>query len=65
LLFISALGDNFYWSGQSNCDQNGGGPWKSVWSDVYKELATDYYWFPVMGNHDYGPSDKYAMCPSK
>ena len=25
LLFIAALGDNFYWNGMGTCDTNGGG----------------------------------------
>ena len=39
LLFIAALGDNFYWTGETNCDSTGKGMWQNVWANVYGELA--------------------------
>ena len=57
LLFFVALGDNFYWQGQS------GTTWESQWLDIYGEYATDYYWFGVLGNHDYLQHDPHCMCP--
>lgn len=39
LLFIAALGDNFYWTGNGNCDATGKGMWQSVWSKVYGSLS--------------------------
>ena len=57
LLFFIALGDNFYWQGQN------GTKWESQWLDIYGEYATDYYWFGVLGNHDYLQHDPHCMCP--
>lgn len=63
LLFIAAVGDNFYWTGMGDYCDDPAGDWNTQWADVYGNLASDYYWFPCMGNHDYGPTDPYAMCP--
>eukprot|EP01083_Nonionella_stella_P191059 707408_1 len=56
LLFIAALGDNFYWTGQDKTE------WVPHWQDFYGELATDIPWLAVMGNHDWGNSDPTALC---
>eukprot|EP01084_Bolivina_argentea_P202082 345325_1 len=56
LLFVGTVGDNFYESGQ-NCQY-----WKDRWTDMYGTVATDYYWFSVWGNHDWGNNDPDSMC---
>eukprot|EP00483_Globobulimina_turgida_P012351 UN12374 len=56
LLFVGALGDNFYYDGQ-NCDY-----WTNRWTNMYGELATNYPWLVVMGNHDWGNDDPHAAC---
>jgi hypothetical protein len=63
LLFIAAVGDNFYWSGQD------GSKWSSQWDDVYGHTDQnsplyDIPWLTVLGNHDIGASDPYLACPS-
>jgi hypothetical protein len=63
LLFIAAVGDNFYWSGQD------GSKWSSQWDDVYghsdpNSPLYDIPWLAVLGNHDIGNSDPYLACPS-
>eukprot|EP00438_Fugacium_kawagutii_P003494 Skav218375 [mRNA] locus=scaffold2066:227567:228463:+ [translate_table: standard] len=57
LLFIILVGDNFYWNGVSD------NRFELTWKDVYGELATEYPWFAIMGNHDYGNSDPTSLCP--
>ena len=47
LLFVGTVGDNFYLYGQ-NCDF-----WESKWINIYGELATDYNWLALFGNHDW------------
>jgi len=59
LLFVGVVGDNFYASGQT-CKL-----WKYAWTDKYGEVASDYPWLAVWGNHDWGKHDPDAMCPSK
>ena len=59
LLFIAAVGDNFYWNGQSPCDEN---HFNSQWSDIYGSELTSVPWLAVMGNHDWGNYDSWAMC---
>lgn len=61
-LFIAAVGDNFYWSGQN------GNKWEQFWGDVYgtaDENSPLYNipWLAVLGNHDIGPDDPNAACP--
>ena len=49
LLFIVTLGDNFYYGGlDDSCDF-----YIKRWFDIYAELATDYQWLVVKGNHDW------------
>jgi hypothetical protein len=57
LLFIATVGDNFYPVGL-DCKQ-----WEYQWKDVYGELATDYIWLAIMGNHDWGNTDPSCICP--
>ena len=55
LLFIAAVGDNFYWTGQ-DCNE-----FYDHWSSIYGELTT-FPWLGVFGNHDWGNSDPWALC---
>eukprot|EP01084_Bolivina_argentea_P286813 492064_1 len=56
LLFVATVGDNFYYGG-NNCSM-----FKNRWTDIYGEIATDYYWLSVFGNHDWGANDPHAIC---
>jgi len=56
LLFIAAVGDNFYYYGQ-NCDE-----WTDHWKDMYGDLTDNIPWLAVYGNHDWGNSDPDCMC---
>eukprot|EP01084_Bolivina_argentea_P124850 221244_1 len=58
LLFIAAVGDNFYWTGQ-NCQE-----WDTYWRDIYGPnlTASNIPWLSVYGNHDWANKDKDAMC---
>jgi predicted MPP superfamily phosphohydrolase len=48
--FIITTGDNFYEEGvRSIHDPH----WTASFTNVYKELTTDYDWYPVLGNHDW------------
>lgn len=58
LLFVLAVGDNFYWVGAKE------GRFSGTWKDVYSKEITDVPWFAVMGNHDYGNDDPKSGCPS-
>lgn len=57
LLFIILVGDNFYWNGVSD------NRFELTWKDIYEELATDYPWFVILGNHDFGNADPACLCP--
>ena len=65
LLFVLAVGDNFYWTGLG--DDFGG--LRDNWSRTYSGAdeddvdLTSVPWFAVMGNHDWGDSDRFALCP--
>eukprot|EP01084_Bolivina_argentea_P139075 244706_1 len=63
LLFFVIVGDNFYYEGL-DCSSSKN-YWDKQWHDIYGDLTTKYYWFSMYGNHDWGNSDKYAMCPWK
>lgn len=74
VLFVAALGDNFYWTGvcpekatpdYGPCYTQSSGlqQWQH-WASTYGNL-TNLPWLGVMGNHDFGNSDVYAMCPEK
>eukprot|EP01083_Nonionella_stella_P207332 753322_1 len=56
LLFVAAVGDNFYWTGQ-DCNE-----WASHWQNMYGPELTAVPWLAVMGNHDWGNSDPTALC---
>eukprot|EP01084_Bolivina_argentea_P237537 399195_1 len=56
LLFVAALGDNFYHSGQ-NCAY-----YQNRWLNMYGEIAANHPWLVIMGNHDWGFDDANAMC---
>ena len=56
LLFVAAVGDNFYWTGQ-NCDE-----YASDWVNMYGTELTSVPCLAIMGNHDWGNSDQYALC---
>jgi hypothetical protein len=63
LLFIAAVGDNFYWKGVDPKVS-----WDLSWADPYRtnDPTSPLYkipWLAVMGNHDYGDTDPLAFCP--
>jgi len=51
LLFVGALGDNFYGTVGSS-----GHGFQSVWKEKYGDL-TNYKWLATLGNHDFGDHD--------
>lgn len=62
ILFVAALGDNFYNMGVVN-----DAAWKSQWSDIYgtydpSSPLHNVPWLAVMGNHDYGRDDPHCAC---
>lgn len=57
LLFVLAVGDNFYWMG-ANAEN-----FQSTWASVYSDELRSVPWFSVMGNHDIGNTDYGAACP--
>jgi len=62
LLFVLAVGDNFYWVGLDDK-----GSQLNAWKRIYGGEAgafdlTSVPWFAVMGNHDWGNSDPTALC---
>ncbi len=48
--FIMTVGDNFYEDGVTDIQDD---HWKKSFSNVYKELTTNFDWFITLGNHDY------------
>ena len=56
LLFVAAVGDNYYWTGQ-DCNL-----YEQDWINVYGKNLTSIPWLAVMGNHDWGNSDPQALC---
>jgi len=56
LLFVAAVGDNFYWTGQ-DCSE-----WERDWSNMYGSELTSFPWLAVKGNHDWGNSDPQSLC---
>jgi len=63
LLFIAAVGDNFYWNGVKDSS------WQTQWAKPYRtqDPTSPLYnipWLVVQGNHDFGDLDPYAFCPS-
>lgn len=68
LLFVTALGDNFYGSGLKDASSGmGRGKWTGTdqwkwWDGAYENL-TDVAWLGVLGNHDLGWCDAHATCP--
>jgi len=59
LLFIGALGDNFYYTGL-NKDKKAS-QFASQWKNIYESL-TDVPWLGVYGNHDHGSNDPGCAC---
>ena len=61
LLFVLAVGDNFYWVG---LDDRGSQleAWKPMYGKAGGFDLTSVPWFAVMGNHDWGNSDPTALC---
>lgn len=56
LLFVATVGDNFYFGG-NDCTM-----YDQYWKQVYGDIAKDYYWLAVFGNHDWGSNDPHAIC---
>jgi len=56
LLFVAAVGDNFYWTGQ-DCNE-----WTRAFTNMYGPNLTSVPWLAIMGNHDWGNSDPDALC---
>merc|ERR1712151_849880 len=59
LLFVGALGDNFYYTGL-NKDKKAS-QFASQWKNIYESL-TDVPWLGVYGNHDHGNEDPGCAC---
>lgn len=59
LLFVLALGDNFYWAGVKDDDHFNG-----TWLSTYAPELLEVPWFAVLGNHDFGNDDNASGCPS-
>ena len=47
LLFVAAVGDNFYWTGQ-DCNT-----WAAEWTQMYGTDLTSVPWLAIKGNHDW------------
>jgi len=62
LLFVGTVGDNFYWTGVA--PEMWGLNWAEVY-DVWDPRSSLYLvpWLSVLGNHDLGNVDGYALCP--
>ena len=63
LLFIAAVGDNFYWTGVDPATS-----WTTQWAQPYgtNDPSSPLYkvpWLAVHGNHDLGDGDPHAFCP--
>jgi len=48
--FFLVTGDNFYEDGVKDIYDT---QWKESYTDIYKELTTNYPWYVSLGNHDY------------
>jgi hypothetical protein len=62
LLFVGALGDNFYSRGLKDSSK-----WESVWSNVYEvnNASSPLHgapWMGILGNHDHGGDDPGCAC---
>jgi len=62
LLFVATVGDNFFWGGV------GEDSWRRQWAEPYgaNDPGSPLHgvpWLAVLGDHDYGDSDPYALCP--
>jgi hypothetical protein len=56
LLFVAAVGDNYYWTGQ-DCSE-----YARDWKNMYGDNLTGVPWLAIMGNHDWGNSDPTSLC---
>ena len=56
LLFVAAVGDNFYWNGQ-DCST-----WKADWTAMYGDHLTAVPWLAIKGNHDWYDHMIYIQC---
>jgi len=67
LLFVANVGDSFYWSGVKPSTNES---WRKQWAERYGVLDKNSAlhgvpFLSVMGNHDYGNTDKWAACPHR
>jgi len=53
--FVLGQGDNFYWGGVMSTDDP---QWEATFENQYNEPSLNIPWLNVMGNHDYGGSNK-------
>lgn len=60
LLFVATVGDNFYWTRL----KRGSSSFADVWQANYGPLPS-VPWLVAAGNHDFGDSDDYAICPAR
>lgn len=64
LLFVASVGGNFYWSGASprSFEEQWAMPY-GVWAPGTPLFGVP--WLSVLGKHDLGNNDPYALCPGR